>query len=91
MRHNHQKKIDSETIYAREKALRYNARRLEYIHSQYASNDVPALILTYEKIQITVFTDAGKNPKTGGTVYWSHNYGVEKTGENPKTFRIYKR
>jgi hypothetical protein len=89
---NLKKKQERDTIFIKEKVLKHNARRLAYIYRVYVHGDVPSEILKYEKIEKSIFTDISKNPRTGGNVYWSHNYGLELVVDSPSNlFRVHKR
>jgi hypothetical protein len=67
-------------------------KRLKYVYETgFYPEGVPRQIIKHEKIDIKLYTDSGKNPKTGGAVFWSHNYGVELIGKDPDLFQIHKR
>jgi hypothetical protein len=92
-KHNAQRKKDNETIFARERVLRHNMRRLKYVHETgFYPETVPVEIIKHEKINLRVYTDTGKNAQTGGTVFWSHDYGIEVISKVPRPiFQIHKR
>jgi hypothetical protein len=91
-RHNARRKHDKENRFRREGILRRNAKRLEIIFKMdFFPDGVPAAILKHEQIDLLIYTDNGRNEITGGTIYWSHDFGIEIISKLPKLYKVHHR
>lgn len=88
--YNDKRREKNNTVFQREKQLRWNANTLEKLSKDpLYEKGVPVDILKHERIDLKVYTHKMKNRKTDRTVYFSHNYGLEWTGTKPAIFLIH--
>jgi hypothetical protein len=91
--HNNNRREASAIFQKREKQLRHNAKRLEYLYTcGLYPNGIPDIIIKHEKIDLQLYTHRNQNATSGATVSWSHNYGIEKIADTPsKLYCIHQR